>query len=62
VPFFFKQWDGVRKKRTGWELDGRTYDDYPERAQADVLSEGERLAAARAIRAAFETPLPVLGD
>lgn len=29
VPFFFKQWGGVRKKETGRELDGRTYDYFP---------------------------------
>jgi len=29
VPFFFKQWGGVRKARTGRTLDGRTYDQYP---------------------------------
>jgi protein gp37 len=29
VPFFFKQWGGVQKKRTGRRLDGRTYDDMP---------------------------------
>lgn len=29
VPFFFKQWGGVRKKENGRELDGRTYDEYP---------------------------------
>jgi protein gp37 len=29
VPFFFKQWGGVRKKRTGRELDGRTWDEMP---------------------------------
>jgi protein gp37 len=27
VPFFFKQWGGVRKNRTGRELNGRTYDE-----------------------------------
>lgn len=31
VKFFFKQWGGVRKKRNGRELDGRTYDEYPQR-------------------------------
>ena len=31
VPFFFKQWGGVRKKKTGRLLDGKTYDEYPER-------------------------------
>lgn len=29
VPFFFKQWGGVRKKAAGRELDGRTYDELP---------------------------------
>ncbi len=29
VPFFFKQWGGVRKGKTGRELDGRTYDEFP---------------------------------
>lgn len=29
VPFFFKQWGGVRKSKKGRELDGRTYDEFP---------------------------------
>ncbi len=29
VPFFFKQWGGVHKNRTGRELDGRTWDEMP---------------------------------
>ena len=29
VPFFFKQWGGVRKKRAGRELQGRTWDELP---------------------------------
>lgn len=29
VAFFFKQWGGVNKKRTGRVLDGRTYDEMP---------------------------------
>jgi protein gp37 len=29
VPFFFKQWGGVRKHRTGRTLDGRTWDEFP---------------------------------
>ena len=29
VPFFFKQWGGVRKDMTGRVLDGRTYDEMP---------------------------------
>jgi protein gp37 len=30
VPFFFKQWGGVFKKRTGRVLDGRTWEEFPE--------------------------------
>jgi protein gp37 len=29
VPFFFKQWGGVNKKKTGRILDGKTYDQFP---------------------------------
>ena len=29
VPFFFKQWGGVNKKRTGRELQGRTWEEMP---------------------------------
>lgn len=29
VPFFFKQWGGVRKSETGRQLDGYTYDELP---------------------------------
>lgn len=29
VPFFFKQWGGVQKKRHGRELQGRTFDEFP---------------------------------
>ena len=29
VAFFFKQWGGTNKKRSGRVLDGRTWDEYP---------------------------------
>lgn len=29
VPFFFKQWGGVRKTKAGRELEGRTWDEMP---------------------------------
>jgi protein gp37 len=29
VPFFFKQWGGLNKKKAGRLLDGRTWDDMP---------------------------------
>jgi protein gp37 len=31
VPFFFKQWGGVQKKRAGRILDLRTWDEMPSR-------------------------------
>ncbi len=30
IPFFFKQWGGINKKKFGRLLDGRTYDEIPE--------------------------------
>jgi protein gp37 len=30
IPFFFKQWGGVNKKKAGRLLQGRTWDNYPE--------------------------------
>jgi protein gp37 len=30
VAFFFKQWGGVNKKRTGRTIEGRTWDEMPE--------------------------------
>jgi protein gp37 len=47
VPFFFKQWGGVRKGATGRELDGRTYDEIPDirPTTAPVHSERKHLAA-----------------
>jgi protein gp37 len=34
VPFFFKQWGGTRKKKSGRELDGRTWDEMPRGVRA----------------------------
>jgi protein gp37 len=42
VPFFFKQWGGVRKSTTGRMLDGRTWDDMPQVADGrDALDSDE---------------------
>ena len=38
VPFFFKQWGGVNKKRTGRDLDGLTYNDFPKKSLAVLAS------------------------
>jgi hypothetical protein len=45
VPFFFKQWGGVRKSKAGRELDGKNYDGLPNRVQLPVLENPQRLAA-----------------
>ena len=42
VPFFFKQWGGVRKAKNGRELDGRTYDEFPDIISSPVPSPNER--------------------
>lgn len=34
VPFFFKQWGGVNKKRNGRLLDGQTWDEMPSLPQS----------------------------
>lgn len=36
VAFFFKQWGGVNKKKTGRALDGRTYDEMPAPAPGPI--------------------------
>jgi len=38
VPFFFKQWGGVRKHRNGRLLDGKTWDEMPTIACHDTAS------------------------
>jgi protein gp37 len=43
VRFFFKQWGGVRKSETGRRLDGRTYDEFPDRPYTPTPSAAELL-------------------
>lgn len=38
VPFFFKQWGGIRKNRAGRTLDGRTWDQLPLMGNRNVSS------------------------
>ena len=40
VPFFFKQWGGVLKRRNGRLLRGRTYDEYPESMTDHLAPDG----------------------
>jgi protein gp37 len=60
VPFFFKQWGGVRKKKHGRLLQGRTYDEYPVRVVSPIPEPASRFAFAENIRNslhAFSYPL-----
>jgi len=38
VPFFFKQWGGVQKKKAGRVLEGRTWDEMPETGQLMLVA------------------------
>jgi protein gp37 len=51
VPFFFKQWGGVQKIRTGRELDGKIYDSFPVYKTAAVPSQHERAQTMREVQA-----------
>ena len=55
VPFFFKQWGGVRKKYAGRELDGRTHDDMPERSSSPIASAHDRQKLVREFDSHFAT-------
>jgi protein gp37 len=58
VPFFFKQWGGVRKGRAGRVLDGRTHDDVPPRPTRPVPDRAWRLAAIAEVGHAATTFTP----
>lgn len=45
VPFFFKQWGGVRKAQHGRELDGRTHDEFPAVTRSAIAVPAERKRA-----------------
>jgi len=53
VPFFFKQWGGVRKKKAGRRLEGRTYDEFPSRVRHPIMSAKDCTFAATEIEARF---------
>jgi protein gp37 len=64
VPFFFKQWGGVRKKSAGRELEGRTYNGFPKRTNNPVSPAATALAWAKEIREKYDLSqaelLPIL--
>lgn len=44
VLFFFKQWGGVQKSKTGRLLDGRTYDEMPKLSPSNIQPSKELLS------------------
>ena len=58
VPFFFKQWGGVRKHATGRTLNGRTYDEFPIAPARTGTATGheQRRSAARLLDAIRRLP------
>jgi protein gp37 len=56
VPFFFKQWGGVRKGRMGRVLDGETYDQVPRTVDRPMPTREER----RGMIAQIESTVPML--
>jgi len=60
VPFFFKQWGGVRKAAFGRTLEGRTHDEFPQRVAHPVLAAEDCLCIAANVEASFKKDeLPV---
>lgn len=55
VPFFFKQWGGVNKAKTGRELDGEVYDEYPRCEATPVANTEQRLRAIANVEALSAT-------
>ncbi len=64
IPFFFKQWGGVHKKKAGRALDGKTYDGFPSRISNPVTPAPTALHWAKEIREKYHAArgefLPVL--
>jgi protein gp37 len=56
VPFFFKQWGGVRKKKAGRRLEGQLHDEYPPRTVASVPPREKCSALIHSIRQVFAPP------
>ena len=53
IPFFFKQWGGVRKKQRGRLLEGKTCDEMPARIVSKVPEKAERLEAIAEVESLF---------
>lgn len=59
VKFFFKQWGGVRKHLTGRTLDGRIYNEFPDRTEECVPENSLRMNLISAIQKTSGGFIPV---
>jgi protein gp37 len=59
VKFFFKQWGGVRKHLTGRTLDGRLYNEFPERPVQPVPETSHRIGLVSAVQLISRNFVPV---
>lgn len=57
IPFFFKQWGGVQKKKNGRELNGRQYDEFPFTARTPIPARAQRQNLAADLAAQFKDGL-----
>jgi protein gp37 len=57
VPFFFKQWGGIRKSENGRRLNGRTYDELPNIPFLPVMAGDARKSAIADLTALYERGL-----
>ena len=53
IPFFFKQWGGVRKAEAGRRLEGRTYSEFPRRTEYPVLPAANCVEVAARVESHF---------
>jgi protein gp37 len=49
IPFFFKQWGGVRKSQAGRTLDGKTYDEFPAIRNTALVNSEQRMELLAAV-------------
>lgn len=53
VPFFFKQWGGVRKRETGRTLEGEIYDGFPARPPLRAVRRSDAISISAQLSLAF---------
>jgi protein gp37 len=58
VPFFFKQWGGFHKKRAGRKLDGKTYNEFPQRLLNPVCRGDDSIQWAAEIERRYAASTP----